>query len=47
MGFVSCAVVFVALMIAFTTATDQKNVRVVYFSLTNATEVTEYAALGK
>ena len=47
MGFTSCAIAFVTLMIAFTTATDQKNVRVVYFSLTNATEVTEYAALGK
>ena len=47
MGFTSCAIAFVTLMIAFTTATDQKNVGVVYFSLTNATEVAEHAALGK
>ena len=47
MGFVSGAVTFVTLMIAFTTATDQKNVGVVNFSLTNATEVAKYAALGK
>ena len=47
MMFISNSVALVAFMAAFTTATEQNNVGVGFFSLNNATAMAEYATMGK